>query len=122
MDDEIPDILKGQVGWVLQADGRTPMKVGVMDFFVLSKGNRPIVARDEVDGVTVSTVFYPRLVPDTGDDVPPPLFESMVFGASDAEQHEGDTYLTWEEAEQGHRRLVDLLKERNEAKYRGGLN
>lgn len=61
------------------------------------------VARDEVNGVEVSTVF---LGTDHSFGRPggPVLFETMVFGGElDQEQ---ERYRTWEEAERGHAAMV----------------
>lgn len=76
------------------------------------------VARDEVDGVSVSTVFLPLdhgwgWYPDeVGEEPPgdyrPLIFETMVFGGDlDGEEWR---YATEEEAVEGHRRVVELVR------------
>ena len=58
------------------------------------------VAIDSVGDVTVSTVFL---------GIGPILFETMVFGGSrDQSQWR---YGTWAEAEAGHKRVVEMVKE-----------
>ena len=67
------------------------------------------VARDTVNGISVSTVFL-GLDHQFGDG-PPMLFETMTFGPSDHEQL-CERCSTWEEAEEQHRRVVQSLRER----------
>ena len=64
------------------------------------------VAKDEIDGVSISTVF---LGLDHGfGDGPPILFETMVFGGElDQEQ---ERYATFEQAEKGHKLMVERIK------------
>jgi len=64
------------------------------------------VAVDEVNGARVSTVF---LGVDHSWGYGPKLwFETMIFGG----EHDGfqDRYTTWDEAEAGHKRVVEALK------------
>lgn len=64
------------------------------------------VALDNINGVKVSTVFL-GLDHNFGSG-PPLLFETMVFGGKyDQEQWR---YSTWDEAEQGHKRIVEEVK------------
>lgn len=64
------------------------------------------VALDDVDDARVSTVF---LVIDHGFADQPVLFETMVFGGRhDQAQWR---YATWDEARQGHDRIVTALRE-----------
>ncbi len=70
--------------------------------------NRPAlrVGDDDVNGVRVSTVFL-GLDHSFGEGLPL-LFETMIFkGPHDGWQ---DRYTTWEEAELGHKRIVQLLQ------------
>lgn len=60
------------------------------------------VALDEIDGITVSTVF---LGLEHGDRN---LFETMVFGGPI--DGEGARYQTWEQAEQGHAEMIAKVK------------
>lgn len=65
------------------------------------------VARYEVEGCTVSTVF---LGLDHGwGEGPPILFETMVFGG--ALDREMERYSTWDEAIEGHDRMVRRVEE-----------
>lgn len=64
------------------------------------------VAHDVVNGVSVSTVFL-GLDHQYGGG-PPLLFETMEFGQQDMER-----YSTWEEAEAGHRAMVERVKARH---------
>lgn len=68
------------------------------------------VARTEIDGVRVSTVF---LGIDHGYDTGEPiLFETMVFGGElDQEQ---ERYCTWDEAERGHEAMVRRVRDLSE--------
>jgi hypothetical protein len=69
------------------------------------------VASDELEGgVLVSTVFLG--LDHSRWQGPPLLFETMVFtGPHDGWQ---DRYTTWDEAEAGHRRVVEALREGRE--------
>lgn len=71
-------------------------------------GSRFVAQSDLANGVRVSTVF---LGMDHGwnmrPDARPVLFESMVFGGEDDEYQE--RYATWEEAEAGHKAIVERL-------------
>ena len=64
------------------------------------------VARDEVGGVSVSTVFL-GLDHQFGNG-PPLLFETMIFGGTH-DQHQ-ERYSTWAEAEQGHQKALALVR------------
>ena len=61
-----------------------------------------IVAKDERDGVRVSTVFL-GLDHNFGEG-PPLLFETMIFGGEHDQWQ--DRYTTWEQAEAGHKAAV----------------
>jgi len=66
------------------------------------------VGRDQVGDAEVSTVF---LVIDhrMGGDGPPVLFETMIFGGA----HDQETwrYTSWQDATEGHERVVAALRE-----------
>lgn len=65
------------------------------------------VALDEISPeVKVSTVFL-GLDHNFGDG-PPVFFETMVFGGP--LDGEGERYSTWQEAEAGHRAIVDRVR------------
>lgn len=63
------------------------------------------VARDVIEGQTVSTVF---LVIDHGWNGVPLWFETMIFGGPDDQFCE--RYTTWEQAKAGHDVIVAKLK------------
>lgn len=64
------------------------------------------VAEDTVGRVHISTVFL-GLDHSFGDRRKPLVFETMVFGGeSDGEQQR---YCSWEEAEQGHKKMVEKI-------------
>ena len=63
------------------------------------------VGNDTKNNIQVSTVFL-GLNHSFGQGAPL-LFETMVFGG----EHDGDMdrYSTWEEAEQGHKKMCDIV-------------
>lgn len=66
------------------------------------------VGRDVLDGeVTISTVFLG--INHNWGDGPPVLFETMIFGGEHDEAQW--RYHTYDEAEAGHQRIVEALKE-----------
>lgn len=75
----------------------------------LETEERRRVALDEVDNVMVSTVF---LGIDHGWGGQPVLFETMIFGGEHDQYQE--RYHTWEEAEEGHKRAMELVKSSND--------
>jgi hypothetical protein len=67
------------------------------------------VAQDTpVPGVRVSTIFL-GLDHSFGRRTEPLLFETMVFGGRLDQERE--RYSTWEEAEQGHRAMLQKVRE-----------
>lgn len=71
------------------------------------------VAEEVVGGYRVSTVF---LGLDHGwGDSDPILFETMVFqeqGRGRADDELTERYCTWEEAEEGHKKIVESVKKK----------
>ena len=67
------------------------------------------VARDYIDEIEVSTVFL-GLNHNWSDQGDPLLFETMSFWPNDSSKSERWRYFTWEEAEAGHREMVDEIK------------
>jgi hypothetical protein len=65
------------------------------------------VGEDFVNGYRVSTVF---LGLDHGFDSDIQLFETMVFPEDSYAEVYCARYATWEEAEDGHRNAVDMVK------------
>ena len=64
------------------------------------------VALTELDLGTISTVFCARVYP--AGRMMPALFETMVFGGEHNEYQE--RYSTWDEAEAGHKRVVEMVR------------
>lgn len=77
------------------------MEEGVRQF---NEAGQRCVARNERDGVTVSTVF---LCFDHGFGDEPQFFETMIFGG----KHDEDRwrYATWDEAMAGHKTACALV-------------
>jgi len=69
------------------------------------KADRKVAKTSTVNG-DVSTVFL-GLDHRFGDDGPPLIFETLVFGGP--MDQEMDRYSTWEEAEKGHQAMVEKL-------------
>lgn len=68
-----------------------------------------VVERTETGRSTISTVFLglDHSFDEYGE--PPLLFETLVFGGPLADEMK--RYSTWEEAEQGHAKMVEMVKE-----------
>lgn len=86
--------------------GTTPVKCDIKD---LGEENR-VVGKDTVkvfeESVSISTVFLSLDHSHGGDR--PVLFETMIFGGHyDQEQYR---YYTWEDAEIGHKALVEYAQ------------
>jgi len=64
------------------------------------------VGYDKKKGILVSTVFLGR-DHNFGSKGLPILFETMVFGG----EHDGEQerYSTWEEAEEGHKKMCEIV-------------
>lgn len=74
------------------------------------------VAWDDINGVFVSTIFlgHDHRFLNRGNE-PPIVFETMIFGSPGMKldqtlQEYQERYCTWEEAEAGHQRAVELVK------------
>jgi hypothetical protein len=79
-------------------------------------GDRRIVARDEIGGLLVSTVFL-GVDPTASIDSPTPLlFETVIIRQGEVVANRG-LYPTWTMAEVGHRRAV--LRVRNSSRATG---
>ena len=91
-------------------DGRKAVKTDLMTWAGwIEKRIERHVADETINGQRISTVFL-GLDHSFGHG-PPLLFETMVFGGPmDQEQAR---YTTWEEAETGHKAMVDRVKEVN---------
>ena len=67
------------------------------------------VAFDRIDEIEVSTVFLGLDYNHFGEG-DPLLFETMTFWPDDSDSSEQRRYFTWEEAEAGHREMVEEVK------------
>lgn len=66
------------------------------------------LALDYIGRAKISTVFL-AIDHNFSDEGPPLLFETLVFGGDrDGEMYR---YATWEEAETGHKQLVDSIQQ-----------
>jgi len=72
------------------------------------------VASTMIGDISVSTVFL-GVDHNFHSDGPPILFETMVFGEYE-DGNDMDRYSTWEEAEAGHKMMVDTVKLREQAR------
>jgi len=93
-------------GWYV-LKGREPVAVATpLEWAKAFEEDSRRVAADEIGEVRVSTVF---LGLDHGwGDGPPVLFETMVFGGKlDQEQ---ERYCTYDEAEAGHKTMVERVR------------
>lgn len=90
--------------YILASDGRTPVRENDLIAWGqwFQNANRT-VAKTRLKDATVSTVFL-GLDHSFGKG-PPLLFETMVFGGPKDQYQK--RYSTWEEAEQGHQRIVE---------------
>ena len=68
--------------------------------------NRTVGKTELPDGRRVSTVFL-ALDHNFGEGGDPILFETMVFGPDDFNEHDMERYRTYEEAVEGHRMMVE---------------
>jgi hypothetical protein len=92
--------------------GRTPVRcenlIGWARWFEKSRKKR-IVAQERVGRFRVSTVFL-ALDHNFSLKGPPVLFETMVFPLTSLQDVDCDRYSTWEEAEKGHRAMVERVR------------
>lgn len=90
-------------------DGHTPVPVQDLDAWArwfANNLNARHVAKDEINGVRISTVFL-SFNHQFGDG-PPLLFETMIFGGNHDELQTRCS--TWNEAKAMHKRAVALVK------------
>jgi len=87
-------------------DGKTPVPCDLMTWAHQFKTSNRTVAKTEIGGVLISTVFLGLDHNWLGG--PPLLFETMVFGGKlDQEQ---ERYSTWDEAEEGHKQMIERVE------------
>jgi hypothetical protein len=93
-------------------EGRTPKAVADLIEWArwFEKADRH-VARDEINGILVSTVFL-GLDHGWGMHSRPVLFETMVFGGKYDQSQE--RYCTWDEAEAGHKQWLKKVQDSEE--------
>ena len=86
-------------------DGKTPIPTPDLHAWAqwMATADRT-VALDEIDGVKISTVFL-GLEYFGGS-----LFETMVFGGPAANNQHQERYRTWEQAEQGHKQVCNIVR------------
>lgn len=92
-------------------DGRTPRPVDLLTWARWVGTANRTVAKDDVNGVTVSTIFL-GIDHGWGADDRPLLFETMVFGGQ--HDQEMERYATWEEAEAGHGQWLGRVRKSEE--------
>jgi hypothetical protein len=86
-------------------DGHNVVETDLMTWAIWFWKNERHVANEKISDVRISTVF--RGLDHSSGDGPPLLFETMVFGGS--LDQEMDRYTTWEEAEIGHKAMVEQV-------------
>lgn len=90
---------------------RTPVLIadeGIEKWSEFINSDKRFVAQDNINGYLVSTVFLG--VDHAFMDGKPVLFETMVFKEGDWGALECKRYCTWEEAEKGHKEIVEKWK------------
>jgi len=92
-------------------EGKKPVLIeSTLDWAVWyeESDEKRIVARDEIEEVSVSTVFLGVDYNNSGEG-PTILFETAIFKGK--HDHFCRRYSTWEEAEEGHRKAVKMVVE-----------
>lgn len=77
----------------------------IVDDFFMSV-DKCCVAKNIIGGVKISTVFSG--IAHNSGEVPPVLFETMIFGGK--HDNEQWRYTTWDLAVEGHKKAVELVK------------
>lgn len=91
--------------WILK--GRTPVQADLMTWSKWFETADRHVANDKIGDVRISTVFL-GIDHRFGDDGPPLIFETMIFGgAHDQYQTRAST---WDEAEKQHAEAMTLVR------------
>ena len=94
-----------QTYYKLEGHKPIPCNFDDPDYMGIWKDEIRRVGLDEWMGIKISTVFL--VINHNWGDGPPVLFETMIFGGPLDETIE--RYCTWEEAEEGHKRLVQKV-------------
>jgi len=84
---------------------KKPVAVDRLPFGFFRQSDR-IVAKTDINDISISTVFL-GIDHSFGGEIPI-LFETMVFGGE--LDQEMDRYTTWEEAEAGHKWMIERVK------------
>lgn len=92
--------------WVLDADKRPVKTDDALVWGRYFETADRVVAKDEIDGARVSTVFLG--IDHNWSDGPPVLFETMIFGG-DHDGHQTRSS-TWEDAEADHAKACALVR------------
>lgn len=92
--------------WYVLDENKKPVQVDMLTGAKAMQEQNRVVAKDIVGESRISTIF---LGLDHGwGDGPPLVFETMIFeGPEDGFQ---ERYYTWDEAEAGHKKAVELVK------------
>ena len=99
----------GPTFWVL--DGHEVISTSdVHEWTQMWETDSRYVGNTEVGDARVSTVFLGIDHRFSGDG-PPLVFETMVFGLDDYDEQYTERYATWDEAERGHARIVEMVRE-----------
>jgi len=93
--------------YVLDVD-KTPRKVSLMQGAAALENKDRIVANIVIGKARISTIFL-GLDHNYWGKGPPVLFETMIFGGPEDQYQE--RYSTWDEAKEGHRKAVKLVRE-----------
>ena len=84
-------------------ENRIPIQI---DSFPIISENERRVGKDTIGDVNISTVFLG--IDHSYNGGTPVLFETMIFGGENDQYKE--RYTSWEEAEKGHKRAVEVVK------------
>jgi hypothetical protein len=91
-------------------DGKTPVPCeDIIEWAMWYEKADTRVALDTVYGIRVSTIFL-GLDHNFSMSGPPVLFETMVFFGESSYSAYQDRYCTYDEAEAGHRMVVDVIQ------------
>lgn len=89
-------------------DGKKPVKATLLEWADFIENENRQVARDNIDGATISTVFL-GIDNSFEPSEKPILFETMIFNGG----HDGyqTRCATWEEAEEMHKKAIKFVKD-----------
>jgi hypothetical protein len=95
--------------------GKKPVPCNVLDWAIEFEKDRT-VAKTKLGDILISTVFL-RVNHSFLDNASPLLFEIMIFRFNHeedqgAEEEKCERYSTWDQAEAGHRAMVEKIRKR----------